>query len=266
MKKKLLAVLMTGMMIGALSACGSTTEVTEEPPMPAALEVEPEQDEPEEPAQEEEPEIVSPDHVVDIPESVWMRLKTHDSWVVTEGLFWHLVDINGDTVVEGTLYAEDEDTFSVYDNNGDLYATFSITEDGDLFDETYQELYYNVCTLPQEFPAQLAEEYGFEPITGEWNYQEQNEDDPATYDDVAFVQVCQDGTYTIRYYDDDSTRDGIILVELDEFPDGSTSPIYSFFEGGNNFWNGCYVGNYEGDTIYMGNGGSARLVATEGQG
>ena len=34
MKKKLLAVLMAGIMVGALAACGGTAEVTEEPPTP----------------------------------------------------------------------------------------------------------------------------------------------------------------------------------------------------------------------------------------
>ncbi|MBP5472526.1 MAG: hypothetical protein J6Y12_07635 [Lachnospiraceae bacterium] len=264
MKKKLLAVLMAGIMVGALAACGGNTEVTEEPPIPVE-----EETEEEEPVEEEEPEeqqMLSPDHVYDIPEGIWIYGKSHNYWVVTEGLFWHLVDEYGETAVEGTLYAEDEDTFDVYDADGGLYTTFSITEDGDLFDEIYQELYYSVDHLPEKFPGELADEIGFNDIAGEWIYQEQDNENYENYNDVAFIQIRQDGTYTIRFYDDDTETEGVIIIELDEYPDGTAVPIYSFFAGGNNYWAGCYTGEREEDIIYFGNGGSERLVPAEGQG
>ena len=121
MKKKLLAVLMAGMMIGALSACGGTAEVTEEPPIPEPEYVE-EQGQPEDVIEDEEDEeeMISPDHVFDIPESVWIYGKSHDTWFVTEGLFWYAVDLDGETVDEGTLYAESEDRFDVNDPDGEL--------------------------------------------------------------------------------------------------------------------------------------------------
>ncbi|MBO7530426.1 MAG: hypothetical protein J6T50_01340, partial [Lachnospiraceae bacterium] len=105
MKKKFLAVLLAGMMVGALAACGGTAEVTEEPPI--SVEEETEEEEPvedEDVIEDEEEEIVSPDHVFDIPESVWIYGKSHDTWFVTEGLFWYAVDLDGETVDEGTLY------------------------------------------------------------------------------------------------------------------------------------------------------------------
>ena len=94
MKRKLLAVLMAGIMVGALAACGGNTEVTEEPPIP--VEEETEEEEP------EEQQMLSPDHVYDIPEGIWIYGKSRNYWVVTEGLFWHLVDEYGETAVEGT--------------------------------------------------------------------------------------------------------------------------------------------------------------------
>ncbi len=270
MKKKILALLMAGMMIGSLTACGGASEVTEDPT--PVIELDEDEDEDQDDSEEvvdeedEEEEMISPDHVFDIPEGVWKYGKSFNCWVVTEGLFWHLVDSNGDTAVEGTLYATDEDTFDVFDENGNLYTTFSITEDGDLFDETYMELYYAVDHLPEKFPGELADEIGFNDIAGDWIYQEQDTEDYENYNDVAFIQIFQDGTYTIRFYDDDSERNGVILIQLEEFPDGSSTPVYTFLEGGNNFWQGAYVGEREVDEIYFGNGGSARLIPAEGQG
>ncbi|MBP5762923.1 MAG: hypothetical protein J6W48_08130, partial [Lachnospiraceae bacterium] len=268
MKKKFLAVLLAGIMVGALAACGGTAEVTEEPPIPVEEEIEEEEPvEDEDVIEDEEEEIVSPDHVFDIPESVWIYGKSHDTWFVTEGLFWYAVDLDGETVDEGTLYAESENSFDVYDPDGELLTTFTITDEGDLFDETYQELYYQVGHLPARFPNELAEEIGFNDIAGEWVYQEQNIDNPELYDDIAFIRIYQDGTYEIRFYGDDSFRDGVILIELEEYPgEDSYTPIYSFFEGGNNYWAGCYTGEREEDIIYFGNGGSERLVPAEGQG
>ena len=263
MKKKLLAVLMAGMMIGVLSACGGAGEVREEPP--SSVETE-DEDETEDVVEDEEEVPVSPDHVFDIPEGVWIYGKSRNCWVVTEGLFWHLVDENGDTVVEGTLYAEDEDTFDVYDANGGLYTTFSITEEGDLYDDIYMDLYYHVDHLPVQFPGELAEEIGFDDIAGDWVFQRQDEADPENYNDVAFISIRQDGTYTIRFYEDDIESEGVILIELEEFPEENYVPIYSFFENGNNFWEGCYAGEREDDAIYFGNGGTARLIPAEGQG
>lgn len=269
MKKKLLTVLMAGMMIGALSACGGTAEVTEEPPAPVEEVVE-EQGQPEEVIEdEEEEEMVSPDHVFDIPEGVWIYGKSHNLWIVTEGLFWHAVNEEGETVEEGTLYAESEDSFDIYDPNGQLVTTFTITDEGDLFDQTYQELYYWVDHLPARFPAELADEIGFNDIAGDWVYQEQNADNPEAYDDIAFISIHQDGTYEIRFYGDDFYRDGVILIELEEFPgedEDSYVPIYSFFENGNNYWQGCYTGERTEGIIYFGNGASARLIPAEGQG
>ena len=265
MKKKILALLMTGIMTGALAACGGTAEVTETPPSPV-VEDETEEQEEQIVDEQEEEELVSPDHIFDIPEGIWVRGVGHNEWVVTEGLFWHLVDQDGDTAVEGTLAAIDEDTFEVYDENGNLFRTFSITEDGDLYDEDYMELYYYRDHLPEQFPGDLSAEIGFNDIAGDWTYQEQDMDDLSSYNDVAFIRIFQDGTYTIRFYDDDSERDGVIIIELEEFPDGGTTPVYSFFEGGNNFWQGCYVGERSEEIIYFGNGGSARLIPAEGEG
>ncbi len=270
MKKKLLTILLAGMMIGTLSACGGTAEVREEPPTAVTEDVE----EPEEPEdviedEEDEDEIISPDHVFDIPESVWIYGKSHDTWFVTEGLFWYAVDLDGETVDEGTLYAESEDRFDVYDPDGELLTTFTITDEGDLFDETYQELYYQVGHLPARYPGELADEIGFNDIAGEWVYQEQNIDNPELYDDIAFIRIYQDGTYEIRFDGDDYFRDGVILIELEEFPgedEDSYVPIYSFFENGNNYWQGCYTGERTEGIIYFGNGASARLIPAEGQG
>ena len=260
MKKKILALLMAGMMIGSLTACGGASEVTEDPT--PVIELDEDEDEGQDDSEEvvdeedEEEEMISPDHVFDIPEGVWQYGKGLNFWVVTEGLFWSLVDSDGETVVEGTLYANSENSFDVFDEDGNLYTTFSITEDGDLFDETYME----------QFPGELADEIGFNDIAGDWIYQEQDSVNYEEYNDIAFIQIFQDGTYTIRFYDDDSERNGVILIQLEEFPDGSSTPVYTFLEGGNNFWQGAYVGEREVDEIYFGNGGSARLIPAEGQG
>ena len=266
MKKKLLTVLIAGMMIGALSACGGTAEVREEPPSLVFEDDDEIQVEPDD-VIDEEP--VSPDYDVDVPEGVWIHGKSHDYWIVIEGLSWRAVDTDGDTMEEGTVVGGTEDSFDMFDEYGDFMTTFTVTDEGDLIDHTYQELYCWVDHLPARFPGELADEIGFNDIAGDWVYQEQNADNPEAYDDIAFISIHQDGTYEIRFYGDDFYRDGVILIELEEFPgedEDSYVPIYSFFENGNNFWQGCYTGERTEGIIYFGNGASARLIPAEGQG
>lgn len=283
MKKRLLTFLLSGIMIGTLAACGRTGNVTEQPPTAVNerdedVDVDADAEYADTGSQEiesqdveavsdEEEEIISPDHVFDIPEGIWIYGKGHNEWIVTEGLFWHLVDVDGNTAVEGTLYANSEDNFDLFDENGQLYGTYTLKDDDTLFDETYQEIYYPVDQLPEKFPGELAKEIGFDSIVGDWTYQEQDSEDYSQYNDLAFVRIFEDGTYTIRFYDRESENSGVILIELEETPDeGQFNPVYSFFEGGNNYWNGCYTDYPEGEPIYFGNGGSARLIPAEGQG
>jgi hypothetical protein len=268
MKKKLLAVLMTGMMIGTMAACGGAAEVTEEPPI--AVEQEKEED--------DEPVVPEPDDITentenvdadvvdaDIPQGVWIYSHNHSSWVVIEGDNWECLNENGEVLSEGKVIAHDG-VLDLNDYTDAPFFTFEMMDDGSLIDDLYMVEYYPVDHLPEKFPAQLEAEIGFDEIVGDWTYQEQDTINYEDYNDMAFVRIFDDGRYTIRYNGEEDDHYGMIIIELDENPDGSTIPMYSFFEGGNNYWNSCYMGYGEGEPIYFGNGGTARLVPAEGVG
>ena len=268
MKKKLLAVLMAGMMIGTMAACGGTAEVTEEPPIAVEQEKE-EDDEPVVPEPEditENTENVDADVVdADIPQGVWIYSHNHSSWVVIEGNTWECLNENGEVLSEGKVIAHDG-VLDLNDYTDSPFFTFEMMDDGSLIDDLYMVEYYPVDHLPEKFPAQLEAEIGFDEIVGDWTYQEQDTINYEDYNDMAFVRIFDDGRYTIRYNGEEDDHYGMIIIELDENPDGSTIPMYSFFEGGNNYWNSCYMGYGEGEPIYFGNGGTARLVPAEGVG
>ncbi|MCR4792909.1 MAG: hypothetical protein K5871_09165 [Lachnospiraceae bacterium] len=270
MKKRLLAVLIAGLMTGTMAACGGTGTSAEEPHASAV-----QADDDDEPAAEPaaEPAVTGTEDVTvdagadvtDIPQGVWIYGQSHNSWVVIDGDTWQCLNENGDAISEGNVISGDG-VLELYDDSDTAFFTFSVEEDGALFDEMYMVEYFPVDHLPEKFPAQLEAEIGFDAIVGDWTYQEQDTDDYETYIDMAFVRIFEDGRYTIRYNGEEDDHLGIILIELDVNPDGTTIPMYSFFEGGNNYWNGCYMGYGEGEPIYFGNGGTARLIPAEGVG
>ena len=198
---------------------------------------------------------------------VWVRDKTGDSWIeITNfGENWRLIDESGNEALKGRL-ALNGDAFDLVDESGEIYLTVSIIDADSLMDETYQETYSRLDSLPETFPGKLASEIGFSALEGDWIYQQSSAENTEDYKNVAYISVLDNGTYEIRWLEDLSESAGTILMDEGENPDGTTEIIYNFYEGGNNFWISFSMSKDDPDVISVGQEGTERLVRNIGEG
>ena len=97
-------------------------------------------------------------------------------------------------------------------------------------------------------------------LVGEWDYQQQNSQNGAIYDDAGTVTVAANSTYTYQPKDGSAAKNGTIKVDYDEYSNGDKVPFWSFYDNDGSFFIGLYCTQNVPDTFYIGNGGAERLV------
>ena len=267
MKKRLLALMMAGIMsVAALTACGDEgTDNTKK-------ESEKEKDEEKEEKKEEKEEETEDEGVDDVPSdtilsyfTVWERDKTMDTWIqIDEDGSWTMINYSGEVAETGSweIAADDDTHMDLIDSNGDIYITMSFVDETTLFDETYQETWTNIGSLPE-----FDNGPDVSVLSRDWIYQVTDPDDPSAFIAAGYVYVDNIGNYSYTDNDSNETVSGTVVVNYEQYENGEMVPYLAFYEGGNNFWIGCYYDESDPDTFYIGNGGMERLVRLgEGQG
>ena len=253
MKKKVLAVVLAGALaVTSLAGCtdNSSSQAGEAEPTKA------EEEAGKDPAPTEEPK-----EEVNGFKGLWVRNKTQDTWIEIGDDSWCLINYMGEEADGGKIEINGEKA-DLYDENGDLYITMSISGPDTLFDETYQEDYSAVDALP-DFDT-LAD---YSLILGDWVYEKINGSDLESFESFAYVHVNDDGTFNVTWFDEaEGENTGNITYGEDIFEDGTVLPYYKFMIAGNNLWISGYYDQDDPGVFWIGNGGMERLVKLAGQG
>ncbi|MBP5604993.1 MAG: hypothetical protein J6X60_05560 [Ruminiclostridium sp.] len=125
--------------------------------------------------------------------------------------------------LEYALNPDDTKTFwyTFYKNDGTLWNAFSVTGDIPLND-----LYAGQAGDPHY--VRSPEAY-ITDITGVWN--------EADAIDSRTLTVNEDGTFKLEYKNGGSLS-GTVKIEYMEFPDGSRTPWFNFYEEDGTMWEG----------------------------
>ena len=254
MKKKVLAVMLAGALaVTSMTGCTSNENTNT---------VDPAEAEPTEAEAQKDPEPTEePEEQVNAFKGLWVRNKTQDSWLEIGDDSWCLINYLGDEADGGKLEING-DKADLYDKDGDLFITVSISGADTLFDETYQEDYSAVDALP-DFTAVID----LAPICGDWIYEQVDSSNLTDFESLAYVHVSEDGTFNVIWFDEEEGENtGNITSGVDTFEDGDELPFYKFMIAGNNLWIAGYCDQEDPDIFWIGNGGMERLVRLEGQG
>ena len=253
MKKKVLAVMLAGALaVTSLAGCTDNSSSKGSEVKPTEAEEEPEKD----PAPTEEPKVEA-----NAFKGLWVRNKTLDTWIEIGDDSWRMINYLGDEADGGKLQLNGEKA-DLYDKDGELFITMSVSGPDTLFDETYQEDYSAVDALP-DFEA----ETDFTPICGDWIYEKVDDSNLTDFISLAYVHVNDDGTFNVIWYDEtEGENTGHIEFAEEVFEDGTALPFYKFLIAGNNFWIAGYYNQDDPAVFWVGNGGMERLVKLKGQG
>lgn len=99
------------------------------------------------------------------------------------------------------------------------------------------------------------DDQSFNDIADVWNYQEIDRTSNE-YVTLGQVEIGHSGYYTFYPCEGSDSITGIIKIEYETYPDGTSKPFYAFYNNEDTLWTSCFFDQLDHDRFYAGNGGT----------